>query len=351
MRVFDYQHEAARLIDHKAIALMGGLREFVGKQSIMVNCAPDVTQQMMQIAFSHAVAAGARTCGIAMTFPRITELLASKMPINESEHLVCGYGRALQSVFDNEHSGKDYLDVALSLHRIIFANINPEQAGKLRTDDAPLIRQAAGRTLKASTVAPDEIKAYMDILQAQYTDALREGVDPIFAIPLYILDFIKVMPVAGGVHGIVRLMIAFLLQEADYPIARYVSIEYTLEKSNDEMLISIAKSLEGWERSANDVGRFFLFFLNVIHSACETYSRWVMFLSQKKYITKRSVIHKILEIHGGNLTKQMIREFGTGISDRTIEVALQALLREGSIEKVGAGRGTAYHYLRQSTYK
>lgn len=65
-------------------------------------------------------------------------------------------------------------------------------------------------------------------------------------------------------------------------------------------------------------------------------------LIQDRSLTEPERIRKLFDNTLQKLSKRMILEKYPDISKSTVEVALAALLKEGYIIKVGAGKNTAY---------
>jgi len=160
-----------------------------------------------------------------------------------------------------------------------------------------------------------------------------------------VLDFLCIHPFNDGNGRMSRLLTLLLLYRSGYIVGKYISIEMLIEKTKDTYYDALKASSTGWHDGTNDYMPFVSYTLGVIKSAYKTFSERVEHLTTKG-VSKPERVRQFIENKLGKVTKKDIMDACPDISATTIEKALGELVKNGTIIKIGNGRGTGYVYNR-----
>jgi Fic family protein len=138
-----------------------------------------------------------------------------------------------------------------------------------------------------------------------------------------------------------RLLTLLLYYRAGYIVGKYISIEKLIEDSKDTYYEALQTSSLGWHENKSDYLPFIQYYLGVLLKAYNNFEERVEYL-QYRGLSKPDRIKAIIDRKIGKITKREIIEACPDISKITVERTLSALIKEGYIVKIGAGRATAY---------
>jgi len=114
-----------------------------------------------------------------------------------------------------------------------------------------------------------------------------------------------------------------------------------IEQTKETYYEVLQESSAGWHEGENAYLPFVKYYLEVILSAYKDFSTRVE-LMQDRSLSKPDRIRRIFANSLQKLSKNMILEKFPDISTSTVEMTLAALVKEGYIIKVGAGKNTTY---------
>jgi Fic family protein len=182
----------------------------------------------------------------------------------------------------------------------------------------------------------------MDRLCAAFVAALeKDEHDALLLIPMFVLDFLCIHPFNDGNGRMSRLLTLLLLYRAGYIAGKYISIEKLIENSKDTYYEVLRDSSAGWHDNKSDYPPFVRYYLGVLEKAYGEFEERVYYLSRRG-LTKAGRVKAVIDRKLGKITKGEILDACPDVSKVTIERALNALVKEGYIVKIGAGRSTAY---------
>ena len=133
-----------------------------------------------------------------------------------------------------------------------------------------------------------------------------------------------------------------LLEKSGFDIGRYVSIERIIERTAMEYYDALNACVEGWDRGRNDYAPYATYWLKTLH---EAYRQLFAKLDASSNTGKSQRVRTFVEQAGSAVSKRQIREALADVSEATVEAALGKMVKEGIVQKVGAGRSTAYQWL------
>jgi len=182
----------------------------------------------------------------------------------------------------------------------------------------------------------------MDRMCIAFIDAVEKNVyDPLLLIPMFILDFLCIHPFNDGNGRMSRLLTLLLFYRADYIVGKYISMEKLIESSKDTYYEVLQDSSSGWHDNASDYAPFIHYYLGILKKAYSEFEERVYYLSQRG-LSKPDRLKAVIDQKIGKFSKHEILEACPDISQVTVERTLTALVKEGYIVKIGAGRSTVY---------
>lgn len=349
MREFDFKASAAKLLTNDIVNMLGYIHEYKGQQNLFIEAKADILSHMLEIAKIQSTEASNRIEGIYTSDERIKALVKEKSaPRNHNENEIAGYRDVLATIHENYDYIPPRAGVILQLHRDLYQYSGMGIGGHFKNTDN-VIEEELDDGTKRVCFRPATAFETPDMIESLCNQFLREvdrgEVDPLLLIPMFVLDFLCIHPFNGGNGHMSRLLTLLLLYRSGYIVGKYISIEMLIEKTKDTYYDALQASSTGWHDGTNDYMPFVSYTLGIIKSAYKTFSERVEHLTTKG-ISKPERVRQFIENKLGKVTKKDIMDACPDISATTIEKALGDLVKNGTIIKVGNGRGTGYVYNR-----
>ena len=349
MREFDFKTAAEKLLTNDIVNMLGFIHEYKGQQTLFIEAKADVLSHLLEIAKIQSTEASNRIEGIYTSDERIQALVKEKSePRNRNENEIAGYRDVLATI----HENYDYIPprggVILQLHRDLYQYSGFGIGGHFKNSDNVIEEELADGTkhVRFRPASAFETPELIDNLCNQFLREIDRGeIDPLLLIPMFVLDFLCIHPFNDGNGRMSRLLTLLLLYRSGYIVGKYISIEMLIEKTKDTYYDALQASSTGWHDGTNDYMPFVSYTLGIIKSAYKMFSERVEHLTTKG-ISKPERVRQFIENKLGKVTKKDIMDACPDISATTIEKALGDLVKNGTIIKIGNGRGTGYVYNR-----
>ncbi len=345
MRIFDYAIIPAELMNHELMNLVSAIHEYRGKQELFIEAKPDVLQAMLEIAKIQSTGASNRIEGIYTSEERLAALVKSKAePRNRSEQEIAGYREVLSMIHDSYDYMVPRTNVILQLHRDLYQFSPASSGGSFKNSDNVIVEiDSSGQSrLRFQPLSAFETPDAVERLTNTFVEAVRtEKYDPLLLVPLFILDFLCIHPFNDGNGRMSRLLTLLLLYRSGYIVGKFISVEMIIEKTKETYYEVLQESSADWYEGKNAYLPFVKYYLEVILSAYKEFSARVQ-LMQDRSLSKPERIRRLFANTLLKLSKRLILEKCPDISASTVEATLAALLKEGYIIKIGAGKTTAY---------
>ena len=345
MRIFDYTIIPAELMTHELMNLVSAIHEYRGKQELFIEAKPDVLQAMLEIAKIQSTGASNRIEGIYTSEERLAALVKSKAePRNRSEQEIAGYREVLSLIHDSYDYMVPRTNVILQLHRDLYQFSPASYGGSFKNSDNVIaeIDSSGQSRVRFQPLSAFETPDAVERLTNTFVEAVRtEKYDPLLLVPLFILDFLCIHPFNDGNGRMSRLLTLLLLYRSGYIVGKYISVEMIIEKTKETYYEVLQESSAGWYEGKNAYLPFVKYYLEVILSAYKEFSARVQ-LMQDRSLSKPERIRRLFANTLQKLSKGMILEKCPDISASTVEATLAALVKEGYIIKIGAGKTTTY---------
>lgn len=349
MKHFDYITAAKELLTPQTTTLLSAIHEAKGRQSVQAAIRPDLLNTLITVARIQSTNASNRIEGISTSDKRLNALVAEKTtPRNRAEEEIAGYRDVLATI----HESHDYIpptpNTILQLHRDLFRYTGLAFGGHFKDSDNVIIeRDATGKQIIRFTppnalITPELVERAC----AAYTEAIQDGhIDPLLATAMFTFDFTCIHPFNDGNGRMSRLLTLLLLYRNGYQVSKYISIEHLIERTKDTYYEALAASTYGWNDNVNDYAPFVNYLLGVILTACKEFDERIGEVSgwgSNRKPTKEQRIGNLFDRILSPLSKADILQQLPDISASTVERTLKTLLDNGTITKLGAGRGTRY---------
>lgn len=350
MREFHYDQTYRALLTPEIVSLVVQIHEFKGEQNLFIESNSDVLTQLLDVAKIQSTEASNKIEGIYTSDERLKKIvLAKTMPKNRNEEEIAGYRDVLATI----HESHDYIpprpSMILQLHRDLYKFSGKSMAGAYKTSDNVIEEQdAQGNTfIRFQPVPAWETTESVERICAALEEAGKKtDFDPLLLIPVFILDFLCIHPFHDGNGRMSRLLTLLLLYRAGYIVGKYISIEKWIESSKETYYETLQQSSAGWHEAANDYLPFVHYQLGVIVAAYRDFASRVQYLTTGGF-SKPERVREIIKTTMGTITKTEIMQKCPDISQITIQRALNDLLKNNDIIKIGGGRYTTYTWNRE----
>lgn len=349
MREFDFKASAAKLLTNDIVNMLGYIHEYKGQQNLFIEAKADILSHLLEIAKIQSTEASNRIEGIYTSDERIKALVKEKSaPRNRNENEIAGYRDVLATIHENYDYIPPRANVILQLHRDLYQYSGMGIGGHFKNTDNVIEEELEDGT-KRVRFRPATAFETPDMIENLCNQFMREvdrgEVDPLLLIPMFVLDFLCIHPFNDGNGRMSRLLTLLLLYRSGYIVGKYISIEMLIEKTKDTYYDALQASATGWHDGTNDYMPFVSYTLGIIKNAYKMFSERVEHLTTKG-ISKPERVRRFIENKLGKVTKKDIMDACPDISATTIERTLGDLVKDGTIIKIGNGRGTGYVYNR-----
>ena len=345
MKNFDYSLLRTRTFDREVINYIGLIHEFKGRQQLYLEQKPQELETLVEIAKIQSTESSNAIEGITTTKARLKSLMADKTtPRDRGEKEIKGYRHVLNVI----HENFDYVPIRknyiLQLHKMLYQFTEERFGGRFKDtpNEIDMVYPDGRAVLLFKPLEPFETPYAVEKICEEYDKAINTyGIDPLIAIPVFILDFLCIHPFNDGNGRMSRLLTTLLLCKSGFVIGRYISLEKKIELTKDEYYVALQESSQNWHEEKNDDTAFIKYILGTIVAAYRDFEERVNMLGKK--VSARDMVEKAIRSKIGKFTKNDIMELCPEIGRGSVENSLKALCEEGIIKKEGQGRATFYY--------
>ncbi|HZK69637.1 MAG TPA: Fic family protein [Paludibacter sp.] len=295
-----------------------------GKQEQYLKRRPEELEKLVEIAKIQSTEASNAIEGIVTTNACIKQLVKEKAtPKNRDEQEIAGYRDVLNifhESFDAIPLSRNYI---LQLHKIMYSHINNPVAGQTKSVQNYIsATYPDGHTeILFTPLAPYETPETLDRICEEYNKVIDNlELEPLFAIPIFIHDFLCIHPFYDGYGRMGRLLTTLLLYRNGFYVGKYISLEAKIEKNKDLYNDARNRSQDGWHEGTEDAIPFVKYILSIILAAYKDFE--------------------------DRFTKQDIRDLCPSLSVSSIEGSLRKLVSTGELKSEGLGKSTTYIRLK-----
>lgn len=344
---FNYKNRINQMLSNDILTMVANIYELRGQTLQYSISKSNEYAALVENAKIKSIESSNRIEGIYTTEKNLKNIALDKVyPKTKPEEEIAGYRETLKLVHENH----EYIDIALNsilqMHKTLYSFSNNTSKGKLKNVDNEIIEidNKGNQVIRFKPVSAFETEEMLIKLCNEYNKSIREGLEPLIVISMFVLDFLCIHPFIDGNGRISRLITLLLLYKNYFDIVRVVSIEKIIEDTKETYYESLNKSSIGFEKDENDYTYFVRYYLGIIIKAYNN------FLSEAKILVNKDIrkIKKIEEIIKESIkpiTKTEILDIiktKTTINQVTVQRALAEMIADNKITKIGGGRYTKY---------
>ena len=345
MRRFDYSFLDNGMLPAKLVGITGNIYSLRTAASVRKEDHAQVFTELEEIAKIQSVKSSNAIEGIVTSDQRIAAIVRqSSAPRNHDEAEIAGYRDALNRI----HTGYEHLRFSertiLLLHEVMMTPAGDELTGQYKQTDNVIVEIDANgtRRVRFRPVPAAETKAAMEQLELAYLDACANtNINQLLLIPCVILDFLCIHPFRDGNGRISRLLSLLLLYQNGFDAGKYISFEEQINKYKDLYYEALRQSSAGWDQNQNDYFPFIQNFLSTLYMCYKELDKRFA-VAQGKRVTKTARIEATVLNSLTPLSKAEICTILPDVSPTTVEAVLGRMVREGQIQRLGAGRSSRY---------
>lgn len=345
MRKFDYSFLRNGLLPANLINLTAGITSLKTMAEIRKEEYTRIFTELESIAKVQSIKSSNAIEGIVTSDERIAAIVnQNSAPLNHNEAEIAGYRDALNEI----HLGYKHINFRqgdiLRLHEMLLSIAGYEHGGRYKTDDNVIIEidTFGNRKVRFRPTPAAETEAAMEQLELAYLDACSEAtINQLLLIPCVILDFLCIHPFRDGNGRMSRLLSLLLLYKSGYDVGKYVSFEEQINNHKAVYYEALRRSSTGWHTNENFYFPFMENFLSTLYLCYKELDKRFAVVHGKR-ITKKARIEATVLNSLIPLSKAEICKLLPDVSPTTVEAVLGGMVKEGSIKRVGAGRGSRY---------
>ena len=333
-------------LTHDVVSAIREIAEGKGKQDLFKERAPDVLENLRQVAIIESTESSNRLEGV--TLPRTAiELLVrhneEPKSDNRSATEVAGYRNVLQLVHENHEHMPLTPNLVLQLHRDLFRYAGTSNAGRWKlTDNLITERRPDGsRFIRFSPTPAWRTSEAMGELHRAFVEAANTEVDPVILVALYVLDFLCIHPFSDGNGRMARLLTVLLLYREEYEVARYISLERLIEQSRESYYETLYRSSQGWHDSAHDPMPWVTYFLGIVRAAYDEFVRDVGELRDGRGMKTHLVLQALSQMIG-DFSVSELHQRCPSVGWDMLRHVLRSERDAGRLRTVGRGRGARW---------
>lgn len=345
MRRFDYSFLGNGLLPANLANLTAGIASLKTMAGIRKEEYIRVFTELEAIAKIQSVKSSNAIEGIVTSDERIAAIVnQNSAPLNHNEAEIAGYRDALNAIhLGYEHIHFRQSDI-LRLHEMLLSVAGHEHGGRYKTVDNVILEvDASGnRKVRFSPTPAAETEAAMEQLELAYLEADSDaGINPLLLSPCVILDFLCIHPFRDGNGRMSRLLSLLLLYKNGYDVGKYVSFEEQINNRKASYYEALRRSSEGWHTNGNTYFPFIENFLSTLYMCYKELDKRFAVVHGKR-ITKKARIEATVLNSLTPLSKTEICKILPDVSPTTVEAVLGAMVKDGTIRRIGAGRASRY---------
>jgi Fic family protein len=344
MNSFGQSYLDKLVVPQRIITMIRKLGEHKGRQELYKKQAPEMLENLRQVALIQSTESSNRIEGIVADDKRLRAIVEEKVkPANRSEAEIAGYRDVLNTIHQS-HGHMPFTErVVLQLHRDLMKYAGAD-GGKWKSASNEISETLpdGAKRIRFTPVAPHLTEEAMRMLHVRFNEleAGRES-DPLLLIPFYVLDFLCIHPFLDGNGRLARLIALLLLYQHGYEVGRYVSLERIIEQTKQSYYDTLYVSSQGWHESRHDVLPWTEYFLATLLAAYDEFESRFGKVG-KGYGSKTDMILNAVEGFIADFSITDVEKACPKVSRDMIRHVLGQLREAGVIMPVGKGRGAKW---------
>lgn len=345
MRRFDYSFLKSGMLPANFVNLAAGISALKTMAGVRKSEFAKIFTELEAVARVQSVKSSNAIEGIVTSDERIAAIVnQNSAPLDHNEAEIAGYRDALNAI----HLGFEHIDFRerdiLRLHEMMMSAAGYEFGGQYKTADNVILEVGAdgGRRVRFRPVPAADTPKAMEQLELAYIAARDDaGVNQLLLIPCVILDFLCIHPFRDGNGRMSRLLSLLLLYKNGYDAGKYVSFEEQINNYKAYYYESLRLSSVGWETNENDYFPFIENFLSTLYMCYKELDKRFAVVNGAR-VTKKARVEATVLNSLTPISKSEICEILPDVSPTTVEAVLGAMVRSGSVKRIGTSRAARY---------
>ncbi len=345
MRKFDYSFLDNGLLPANLVTVTASIASLKTMANVRKEDYQSIFTELESVAKVQSVKSSNAIEGIVTSDERIAAIVnGNSAPLDHDEAEIAGYRDALNAI----HTGYDYLDFRqsdiLRLHEAMMSIAGYEYGGQYKTGDNVILEVDAdgNRKVRFRPISAAETGLAMEQLELAYLDARsNSNINQLLLIPCVILDFLCIHPFRDGNGRMSRLLTLLLLYKNGYDAGKYVSFEEQINNNKAWYYEALKQSSDGWETNENTYVPFIENFLSTLYMCYKELDKRFAVLHGNK-VTKKARVEATVLNSLTPISKAEICKILPDVSAATVESVLGAMVRSGSVSRIGQGRASKY---------
>ena len=345
MKVFDYSFLNNGLLPASLINLTSSIASLKTMAGVRKDEYAQVFTELESIAKVQSVKSSNAIAGMVTSDESIHAIVnQNSAPLNHNEAEIAGYRDALNAI----HLGYEHLDFRqgdiLRLHEMMMSIAGYEYGGQYKTDDNVILEVDANgqQRVRFRPTPAAETPQAMEQLELAYMAARSDAnINQLLLIPCVILDFLCIHPFRDGNGRMSRLLSLLLLYKNGYDAGKYVSFEEQINNYKAYYYEALRQSSEGWAQNENSYFPFIENFLSTLYMCYKELDKRFAVVHGKR-ITKKARVEATVLNSLTPISKAEICQILPDVSPTTVEAVLGAMVKSGSVKRLGQGRNTRY---------
>ena len=343
MRNFDYSFLNNGLLPARLVNLTSNIAALKTMAGVRKDEYTQIFTELEAIARVQSIKSSNAMEGIVTSDERIAAIVnQNSAPLNHNEAEIAGYRDALNEI----HLGYGHIDFRqhdiLRLHEMMMSFAGYEYGGQYKTDDNVILEIDGNRRVRFRPTTASETPKAMEQLELAYMDARSDAnINQLLLIPCVILDFLCIHPFRDGNGRMSRLLSLLLLYKSGFDAGKYVSFEEQINNYKTYYYEALRQSSAGWDTNENSYFPFIENFLSTLYMCYKELDKRFAGVHGKR-ITKKARVEATVLNSLTPLSKADICKILPDVSPTTVEAVLGAMIRTGSVKRIGAGRATRY---------
>lgn len=344
MKSFERRFIEEQAIPIEMAGLLQTLGELKGRQDLYSRQIPQTLETLRQVAIVESTESSNRIEGVTVSPDRFKEIMIRpSQPRDRSEAEILGYRNILSQIHRDPARFDVNEETVRLFHREIYAQTGIT-GGLYKTRDNTIEeRLPDGRWItRFVPVTARETPLYMRELCSRFNNFYaKQHISPLLLIPAFILDFLCIHPFTDGNGRVSRLLTVLLLNKADYPVGRYISIERLIEESKETYYEVLRISSEGWHEGRHQLKPWWEYSLGILIKAYRDFEKRVGAITQGRG-AKTALIEQAVEALPATFGISDVERSCPSVSRDMIRIVLNRLRDEGKLVCKGTGRKAAW---------
>lgn len=345
MRKFDYSFLSNGSLPAKLVNLTAGVTALKTMAGVRQEDYAQIFTALEAVAKIQSVKNSNAIEGIVTSDERVAAIVnQNSAPLNHNEAEIAGYRDALNEIHLH-HASLDFRSQdILRLHEMMTAPAGHAFGGQYKTDDNLILEVApdGNRRVRFRPTPAAETPRAMEQMELAYLEARDDcNINQLLLIPCVILDFLCIHPFRDGNGRMSRLLSLLLLYKNGYDAGKYVSFEEQINNYKGFYYAALEQSSQGWDTNENSYAPFIENFLSTLYMCYKELDQRFAVVHGKR-ITKKTRVEATAHNHLTSFSKAELCALLPDVSPTTVEAVLGAMVKNGSLRKLGQGRSTRY---------